>query len=75
MTKPISQREARALRKSGTEVDAIYEAVIAYVKSKGGNIAVIGGIQIQQWPSQPSRNFTVAIKCTGRMPKFAKPTE
>ena len=53
----------------------LYEAVGRYVKSKGGNVVVAGGIQIQKWPSDGPYQFTpVAIKCTGKPPQF-KETE
>lgn len=58
-------------RKPADPIDALYTAVDAYVKSKGGSIVVIGGIQIQQWPGDLKFNYTVAIKCTGQLPKFA----
>lgn len=51
-------------------VDRLYKAVAAYVKASGGNVAVIGGIQVQQFPGERAYNFTIGIKCTGRRPQF-----
>lgn len=59
-------------RKPIDPTNALYAAINAYVKSKGGSIVVIGGIQIQQWPDDLKFNYTVAIKCTGQLPKFAE---
>ena len=48
----------------------LYKAVANYIKNAGGNVAVIGGVQLQDW-GDGKFNFTVAIKCTGRKPTFA----
>jgi len=51
----------------------LYRAVRNYVEKHDGRIVVIGGIQIQEWPGEPARNFSIAIKCTGTKPVFAEP--
>lgn len=56
-------------------IDRLYRAVEAYVKSAGGGVMVIGGIQIIQWPDDGKYKFTVGIKCCGTIPKFAKSSE
>lgn len=52
--------------------DALQRAVVKYIESRGGSVLVVGGIQIQQWPGEPSCNFTIAVKCTGRKPDKPK---
>lgn len=52
-------------------VDRLYKAVANYVEKVGGQLVVIGGIQIQQWPNDGEYRFTIGIKCTGTKPKFA----
>lgn len=54
------------------ETDVLYRAVADYVESVGGTVIVVGGIQCQQWPGDEPYQFTIAIKCTGRKPEFAK---
>ena len=49
----------------------LYRAVRRYVESLDGSIAVIGGIEIQQWPDDRQMNYRVAVRCTGRAPKEA----
>jgi hypothetical protein len=51
----------------------MYKSVAAYVEANGGKVLVAGGIQIIQWPGGSEFNFTVGIRCTGRIPKFAAP--
>lgn len=53
-------------------IDVLYRAVAKYVESNGGRVIVAGGIQCQQWPGDGLYQFTIAVKCTGRPPKFAK---
>ena len=65
-------RKSKQLISGRDPVSQLYRAVDRYVKSKGGSIVVIGGIQIQQWPGDASNNFVVAVKCMGRLPKFAE---
>ena len=53
-------------------VDRLYKAVANYVEKSGGKVAVIGGVQIIEWPNDLKLNFTVCIRCTGRKPAFKK---
>jgi len=46
----------------------LYRAVRDYVKKLGGNVAVIGGIEIQQWSDESSLKFRVAVCCAGKKP-------
>lgn len=48
----------------------LYKAVRDYIISKNGDVLVIGGIQIQKWPTDPAFTYQVAVKCTGRKPTF-----
>jgi len=60
------------MRASQTKKDAAWEgllrAVARYVKSKGGYVAVAGGISSIRRPGDLSNNFTIAIRCTGMPP-------
>lgn len=53
-------------------IDDLYLAVQQYVESNGGNVVVIGGVQVQQWPFDLEHNFTIGIRCTGKKPKLDK---
>jgi len=53
------------------DVDSLYKAVEHYVKQHGGNLIVIGGIEIQEWPGDVTGKFKVAISCLGKKPVFA----
>lgn len=46
----------------------LLNAVGAWVKSRGGEVLVAGGVQIQRWPQDPDHTFLVAVRCTGRAP-------
>lgn len=52
-------------------VDRLYQAVQNYVEKSGGKLVVIGGISIQEWPTDNKGVFHVAVKCLGRRPEFA----
>lgn len=60
------QRKSKQLITGRDPVSQLYRAVDRYVKSKGGSLVVIGGIQVQQWPGDPAHSFVVAVKCMGR---------
>ena len=45
----------------------LYRAVIRYIESRGGKLAVISGIQIQRWPGEFAGNFVVGVKCCGEL--------
>lgn len=46
----------------------LYRAVRRYVESKGGNILVIGGVQVEQWPGEGKFKFVLGVRCMGRKP-------
>ncbi len=50
------------------ETIALYDAVAAFVKAKGGNVLVIGGIQMLKWPDDRQHNFMIAVRITGIEP-------
>jgi len=52
-------------------VSQLYRAVIRYVESRGGNVLVIGGVQVQEWPEESAYSFRIAVRCTGGKPTFA----
>lgn len=66
-----SKRKAKA-EKMDAATEALYKAVEAYVVAKGGELVVIGGIEIQEWPEDPKFKFRVAVRCLGRKPAFAE---
>ena len=51
--------------------DVLLDAVMKYIKAKGGNVVVIGGIEIQRFPGDAKYNFRLAIRCTGEAPTNA----
>ena len=59
--------------KVSKEIDDLYAAVNAYVKSIGGSIIVIGGIEIQEWPLDSEFKFRVAVHCLGLNPTVRLP--
>jgi hypothetical protein len=71
-------RKTRAKKKAPREpldgkrdpTSQLYRAVLRYVKSKGGNILVIGGVEIQEWSAGDAirGKFTLGIKCLGKRP-------
>lgn len=48
--------------------DRLLKAVQNYVEKNGGKLLVIGGIEIQKWPSDNAYCFRVAVKCMGKLP-------
>ena len=49
------------------EEDILLDAVAKFVDKRGGKIAVIGGIEIQDW-GEGEYKFRVAVRCSGRRP-------
>jgi hypothetical protein len=47
----------------------LLRAVTRYIESRGGTVAVIGGIEIQEWPEDRSMIYRLAVKFLGRKPK------
>lgn len=43
-------------------------AVSKWVRSRGGELIVVGGIEIQDW-AEGMGKFKVAIRCMGRQPQ------
>lgn len=39
-----------------------------WIRAHGGEVAVIGGMEVQSWPGDLPNNFRVAIHCLGRQP-------
>ena len=49
--------------------DKLYKEIRRYIESRGGKVLVIGGIEIQEWPTDsPLSKFTVGIHITGIKP-------
>jgi hypothetical protein len=52
-------------------VHNLYVAVQRYVHANGGTIAVIGGLEVQDFLEGESK-FKVAVRCLGKRPQVAK---
>jgi len=54
----------------------LYKAVGKYVELQGGRVVIIEGVQVQEWPDKrvgsPLKSFSIAVKCLGKKPDFAK---
>lgn len=46
----------------------LLNAVGAFVRSKGGEVMVAGGISTMKFPDDPEYTFHIAVRCTGRAP-------
>jgi hypothetical protein len=54
--------------KLSPEIESLYKGVDDYVKSLGGNVIVIGGIEVQEWPVESQFEFKIAVRCIGKKP-------
>ena len=68
------QLEADARRKEKA-VSALYKGVQNHVKANKGTVMVIGGIQLQEWPTAPKFSYSIAVKCVGQKPIFSTPSK
>jgi hypothetical protein len=50
-------------------IDAMYDAVAAFVSAGGGCVVIAGSVEIQEWPGSRMGQFKVAINCLGRKPE------
>lgn len=57
------------MKKKKDALQKLYDASIAYIESKGGQVVVIGGVEIQHFPEDHEFNFRLAIRITGKGPK------
>jgi len=46
----------------------LLKAATNYIEKNGGEVIIIGGLQIQHWPEDNQSNYRLAIKFTGRKP-------
>lgn len=49
----------------------LYRGVRRYVQHLGGSVVVIGGIEVQEWPSDGAGMYRVAVRVVGRKPTRA----
>jgi hypothetical protein len=49
-------------------------AVTRWVRARGGNLLVVGGISVQDWHEGMGK-FKIAVNCLGAMPRKEKPQE
>jgi hypothetical protein len=71
-SKPTLKRENSRSRSSATcsaQIEALYKAVQKYVESGGGKLVVIGGIAIQEWPTDNPMVFHAVVRRTATKPK------
>lgn len=81
--RPAEAKTPRTARRKGdsraaprsAHVDRLYKAVQNYVEKGGGKLIVIGGIAVQEWPTDNAHVFHVAVKCLGRKPAFVGPND
>lgn len=69
-----ANQRKRRLKRIEPSVDRLYKAVQNYVEKGGGKLVAIGGVSIQQWPTDRTKVFYVAVKCVGRKPAKCHPT-
>ena len=50
------------------DTDNLYKAVQEYIEGRGGEVFVIGGVQILQYPSDPKYKYSISIQFVGRKP-------
>ena len=50
----------------------LYRAVQNYVTILGGNVVVIGGIDVIELPDDGKTKFRIAVRCLGAKPRFAE---
>ena len=68
----MARKKQRFIKTGSKVVDALYTAVRNYVEESGGNILVLGGIEVQVWPEDRRGQFRVAVKCLGKKPELAQ---
>lgn len=74
MAKKVAKKRRQPDRIGGRDpVAQLYRAVKRYVEHHGGHLVIIGGISIIQFPDDSRFNFSVAIRCTGKLPVFSQP--
>jgi len=81
--RPAEAKTSRTAQRKGdsraascpAHVDRLYKAVQKYVEAGGGKLAVIGGIAVQEWPTDNPMVFHIAVKCCGRKPSFVAPND
>lgn len=69
MTNAKKKRKRRPDVLAGNAPDLqLYRGVRRYVKSLGGSVFGIGGIEIQEWPGDREFSYRVAVRVLGRRP-------
>lgn len=62
------QRKLKGRSKRLDDMDRLYKAVQNFVESRGGKLVVIGGVEVQKWPTDNEFVFRIAVKCMGKQP-------
>jgi len=54
------------------DTDELYLAIQKYIENRGGKVVVIGGVEIQQYPTDKDFTYYIAVKITGHRPRPEK---
>jgi hypothetical protein len=77
MAKKSSRKKPRFIRmrfRKGDPAHNLLAATQHWVMANGGSVAVIGGIEIQDWKESP-HHFRIAVRCLGVAPPPKSPQE
>lgn len=69
---PAAGGAPKAANPEVASLDALYQAVVAYVEARGGRMLVVGGVQVQEWPGGRPGQFLLAVECLGRKPNLVR---
>jgi len=58
----------RSKRSKLDPLDRLYQAAADYIEWRGGTVVVVGGVEVQRWPTERKFNYTLGIRVTGRPP-------
>ena len=61
----------RKIKTGEKDVDALYEAVRAYITNRKGTVVVIGGVALVQEDARKF-NYGLMVRITGKRPTFKK---
>lgn len=78
MAKRKAKRRARKrdpLAGLPPHVADLYRAVQNYVTKLGGNIVVIGGVEVLELPGDPAHKYRLAVPFLGTKPQFREDSD
>ena len=62
-------KKERTIKTGDKSTDALYKAVVGYVKKRKGSVVVIGGIALVQEGPEKFK-FGLMVRCVGKKPVF-----